>query len=64
VAGAAAAGLGDAPCEDAGSVLLVDIVALLGPVSERLVWFGSRSMTGISDVWRAHPTAKVPHAAG
>jgi len=33
-------------------------------VSERLVWFGSRSMTGISDVWRAHPTAKVPRAAG
>src|SRR5664280_1568512 len=31
--------LGDAPREDAGSVLLVDIVALLGPLSER--WSGS-----------------------
>src|SRR5450759_802775 len=61
---AAASSSGDAPCEDAGSVLLVDIVALLGPLSERLVWFRSGSRTGISDEWRAHPTAKLPHAAG
>src|ERR1035437_7297375 len=63
-AAVAASGLGDAPCEDAGSVLLVDIVALLGPLSERLVWFRSGSMTGIPDEWRGHPTAKLPHAAG
>src|SRR5450759_3752918 len=63
-AASAASGLGDAPCEDAGSVLLVDIVALLGPLSERLAWFRSGSMTGIPDVWRGHPTAKLPHAAG
>src|SRR5664279_2604368 len=56
--------LGDAPREDAGSVLLVDIVALLGPLSERLVWFRSGSMTGIPDEWRAHPTAKLLLAAG
>src|SRR5450759_4521957 len=63
-AASVASGLGDAPCEDAGSVLLVDIVALLGPLSERLVRFRSGSMTGIPDEWRAHPTAKLPHAAG
>jgi len=44
--------------------LLVDIVALLGPLSERLVWFRSGSMTGIPDEWRAHPTAKLLLAAG
>src|ERR1035437_9127720 len=60
----ATSALGDAPCEDAGSVLLVDIVALLGPVSERLVWFRSGSMTGIQDVWPAHPTAKLPPPVG
>src|SRR5664280_3332789 len=59
-----ASALGDAPREDAGSVLLVDVVALLGPLSERLVWFRSGSMTGIQDEWRAHPTAKLLHAAG
>src|ERR1035437_4602030 len=63
-AASVASGLWDAPCEDAGSVLLVDIVALLGPLSERLGWFRSGSMTGIPDEWRAHPTAKLPHAAG
>src|SRR5450830_1258926 len=63
-AASVASGLWDARCEDAGSVLLVDIVALLGPLSERLVWFRSGSMTGISDEWRAHPTAKLPPAAG
>src|SRR5450759_405345 len=59
-AASAASGLGDDPCEDAGSVFLVDIVALLGPLSERLVLFRRCSMTGIPDEWRAHPTAKPP----